>query len=397
MVQRINTPIRPIKYFISALVFSGTMLLSTVVVAVDAPIKVGVLLPYTGTYAPLGEAITNGLKLAIEENGNKLGGRDVEFIIVDSEAKPAKAPQNMSKLVIGDQVDFVIGPVHSGVAKGMIKIAREEGTITIIPNAGLNVATRQLCSENIFRTSFSAWQTAYPMGKVAYDRGYRNIVTIAWNYSFGTESLTAFEEGFTAAGGKVSKQILTPFPQVEFQAYLTDIASIKPDAVFAFYGGGGAVKFVKDYAAAGLKKTIPLLGSFLTEGTLSALGESATGVLTTLHYADELDINKDKEFRKAYQNRYSKIADLFAVQGYDAGQLLVQSLDATAGKTSDKKALIAALKAARIDSPRGAWEFSSSHNPIQNIYLREVVNGKNKVISLAATKVEDPGTGCKMK
>ena len=109
------------------------------------------------------------------------------------------------------------------------------------------------------------------------------IATIAWNYSFGKESLEAFEEGFKAAGGEVVKQILTPFPKVEFQAYLTEIASLKPDAVFAFYAGGGAVKFVKDYNAAGLKKSIPLLGSgFMTDGTLTAQGEAAEGVLTTL-------------------------------------------------------------------------------------------------------------------
>jgi branched-chain amino acid transport system substrate-binding protein len=58
---------------------------------------------------------------------------------------------------------------------------------------------------------------------------------------------------------------------VEFQALLTEIASIKPDAVVAFFAGGGAVKFVKDYQAAGLKGKIPLYGSgFLTDGTLEA-------------------------------------------------------------------------------------------------------------------------------
>jgi branched-chain amino acid transport system substrate-binding protein len=364
--------------------------------AADA-VKVGVLLPYTGTFARLGEAIVNGMKQAISENGNKLGGREVEYVIVDSEAKPGKAPQNMYKLVIGENVDFVVGPVHSGVAMGMIKVAREEGTLTIIPNAGLNAATRQFCAPNIFRTSFSAWQTSYPMGQAAYDMGYREIVTIAWNYSFGKESLSAFEEGFKKAGGKVVKKLLTPFPKVEFQAYLTEIASIKPDAVFAFYAGGGAVKFVKDYAAAGLKSSVPLLGSgFLTDGTLKAQGDAASGVVTTLHYADGLDVAKDREFRATYQKAWGTSADIYAVQGYDAGQLLVQALSATNGDTSDKKALIKAMEAAQISSPRGAWTFSKAHNPAQNVYLRKVIDGKNKAIKTAATALADPATGCRM-
>ncbi|NVK19497.1 MAG: ABC transporter substrate-binding protein [Methylocystaceae bacterium] len=360
-------------------------------------VKLGLMLPYTGTYAALGEAITNGIELAIEENGGKLGGRSVNLMRLDSEAKPGKAPQNMNRLVNGEGADVIIGPVHSGVAMGMIKIARQEGAITIIPNAGLNAATRQFCAPNIFRTSFSAWQTAYPMGKMAYDRGYRKIATIAWNYSFGKESLEAFEEGFKAAGGEIVKQFLTPFPKVEFQAYLTEIASLKPDAVFAFYAGGGAVKFVKDYDAAGIKNAIPLLGSgFMTDGTLDAQGPAAEGVMTTLHYAASLDNPKNKSFQKAYQDTYGKAADIYAVQGYDAGQMLVQALDAVKGNTSDKDALIKALAAVKIDSPRGPWHFSKAHNPVQNMYLREVKNGHNVVVQVAAEAVDDPATGCVM-
>lgn len=366
------------------------------VMAADA-VKVGLLLPYTGTYARLGEAITNGLKLAIEEQGGKLGGREVEYVVVDTEANPGKAPENTNKLIVGEGVDFIVGPVHSGVAMGMLKVAREEGTITIIANAGLNAATRQLCAPNIFRTSFSAWQTAYPMGKVAVERGYQNVVTIAWNYAFGTESLEGFEEGFTEAGGTVVKQILTPFPEVEFQSYLTEIASLEPDAVFAFYAGGGAAKFVKDYAAAGLNESIPLLGAgFVTDGVLEAQGDAAEGVLTVLHYGDNLDNPVDRKFRENYKANYGEEPDVYAVQGYDSGLLLVQALDAVNGDTSDQEAVIAAMEQAEIDSPRGKFTFSKAHHPVQNIYLREATGGVNQVIGVAAEALADPGTGCPM-
>ena len=382
----------------SCLAFIGTLGVAISATAIVAePVKVGLMLPYTGTFAGLGEAITNGLNLALEENGNKLGGREINIIRLDSEAKPGKAPQNMNQLVVGENSDFIIGPVHSGVAMGMIKVARQEGAIMIIPNAGLNAATRQLCAPNIFRTSFSAWQTSYPMGRMAYDMGYRKIATMAWNYSFGKESLSAFEEAFTAAGGEVVKQFLTPFPKVEFQSYLTEIASIKPDAVFAFYAGGGAVKFVKDYAAAGIKKSIPLLGSgFVTDGTLTAQGKSAEGVKTTLHYAASLDNLTNKAFQKAYIKAYGKPADIYAVQGYDTGKMLIQAMASLKGNVENRAEVIKALEAVKIDSPRGHWSFSKSHNPIQNLYLREVVNGQNKVIKVAATALEDPAIGCSM-
>ena len=214
----------------------------------QAKVKVGLLLPYTGTYAALGHNITDAMKLGFAEAGNKLGGREFEIIQVDSEADPAKAAANTNKLIVGAKVDFLSGPVHSGVAMAMAKIAREEGTITIVSNAGANAVTREMCGSNIFRTSFSNWQVCYPMGIEMARRGLKRVASVTWNYAAGKEMIGAFREGFEKGGGSVTKEILVPFPNVEFQANLTEIASLQPDAVFAFFAGAGAVKFVKDYA-----------------------------------------------------------------------------------------------------------------------------------------------------
>src|SRR5712692_8895634 len=295
-------------------------------------IRVGLMLPYTGTYAQLGVAITNGFKLAVTERGGKLGGRELEYFSVDDESEPAKAPENTNKLVQRDKADVLIGTVHSGVALGMVKIARETGTLLIIPNAGAAAATGELCAPNIFRTSFTNWQTGYPMGKVVADRGLKSVVTITWKYAAGEESAGGFSEGFTKAGGKVMKELWVPFPQVEFQALLTQIASLKPDAVYTFFAGAGAVKFVKDYAAAGLKGKIPLFGSgFLTDGVLEAQGEAAQGLETTLHYGDGLDTPRNKSFRQAYSKANKGEPDVYAVQGYDTGLLLAAGLEAVRG------------------------------------------------------------------
>ncbi len=360
-----------------------------------AKIRVGVLLPYSGTYAALGHNITDAMKLAFAAAGNKLGGRDIDLVQVDSEADPAKAPANTNKLIVGEKVDFLTGPVHSGVAMAMVKIAREEGTITIVSNAGANAVTREMCAVNVFRTSFSNWQTCYPMGAEMARRGLKRVASVTWNYAAGKEMIGAFREGFEKAGGAVAKEILVPFPNVEFQANLTEIAALKPDAVFAFFAGGGAVKFVKDYAESGLKARIPLYGAgFLTDGTLPAQGAAAEGVLTTLHYADGLDLPANKRFREAFKKATGRDADVYAVQGYDTAQLLIQSMDKVQGDTRATKALIAAMEGVQFDSPRGSWKFSRSHNPVQDIYLREVKNGDNAVIGVAQKAVADPGTGC---
>jgi branched-chain amino acid transport system substrate-binding protein len=360
-------------------------------------LKVGLMLPYSGTYAALGTAIENGFKLYVAEQGGKLGGREIEYFKVDDESEPSKATDNVGKLIKRDAVDVIVGTVHSGVAMAMAKAAKDSGTLLIIPNAGAVAVTGPMCAENIFRSSFSNWQPGYAMGEVAAKKGMKKAVTITWKYAAGDESVGGFKEAFEKGGGQVVKELSLPFPNVEFQPLLTEIASIKPDVVYTFFAGGGAVKFVKDYAAAGLKKTIPLYGAgFITDGTLEAQGADADGLLTTLHYGDGLDNPKDKAFRASYEKSYKIAPDVYAVQGYDAAQMLAIGLNATHGDVAKKAEFAKAVTAAKIDSPRGAFTIGASHNPVQDMYLRQVIGKENKVIGIAVKALADPGTGCRM-
>ncbi len=376
---------------------STGLLLPSLATAQSNKIRVGLMLPYTGTFAQLGVAIENGFRMALAEQGGKLGGREVEFFKVDDESEPSKGVENATKLVQRDKVDVLVGTVHSGVQMGIQKVARESGVLSLIPNAGVHAATRALCAPNVFRTSFSNSQPTRALGKVMMDKGHKKTVWITWNYAAGAEAFEGFKEGYTAAGGTIIKELGLPFPNVEFQALLTEIAALKPDAVACFFAGGGAAKFIKDYAAAGLKDKIPLYGSgFLTEGVLEAAGPSADGIITTMHYSDSLDTARNKAFRKAYAIAYKAQPDVYAVQGYDTGLLLVQGANAVKGDLTNKAVLYAAMENARIDSPRGAWTMSKSHNPVQDIYTRRVENKENKVIGVAAKALADSGAGCKM-
>lgn len=360
-------------------------------------VKVGLMLPYTGTYAALGNAITNGFKQYVAENGGKLGGREVEYAVVNDESNPAKATENAKKLVSREKVNVLVGTVPSGVALAMAKVARDTKTLMIIPNAGANDLTGPLCSPYVFRSSFSAWQPSYAMGEALAKKGVKSVATVTWKYSFGEESVAGFKEAFEKGGGKVVKEMTLPFPNVEFQPFLTEIASAKPDAVFVFFAGAGAAKFVSDYAAAGLKNSIPLYGpGFLTDGNLAAMGGAGEGLMTTLHYADGLTTEKDKAFRTQYAERYKIQPDVYAVQGYDAAQMYEAGLKAAGGDPAKQEAVIKGMEAAKIDSPRGAFTLSKAHNPVQDIYMREVKGDQNVVIEVVSKGLEDPARGCKL-
>ena len=366
--------------------------------AQQAKLKVGLMLPATGTFAALGTAIENGFRLYVDEQGGKLAGREIEFVRVDDESDPSKATDNVNKLIKRDNVDVIVGTVHSGVALAMARAVRESGTPLIVPNAGADAITGPLCAANIVRSSFSNWQPGFASGVMAAQKGYKRAVTIYWNYAAGQESAKGFTEAFEKGGGKVIKELTLPFPNVEFQALLTEIAAQKPDVVFAFFAGAGAAKFVKDYDAAGLRRSTPLIGSgFLTDGVLEAQGASAQGLQTALHYADGLNTPRDNKFRAAYAVRYKLQPDVYAVQGYDAAQILAAGLNAVKGDVKNRDAMLSAMRRASIDSPRGKYTLAAAGNPVQDFYIREAKGRDNAMTGIAVKVLPDPARGCNLR
>jgi branched-chain amino acid transport system substrate-binding protein len=368
---------------------------TTFAIAQARPLKVGLMLPYSGTFAKLGENITFAVEMLIAEKGGKLGGREVQIVKLDDESKPENGPQNAERLVKRDNVDVLIGTVHSGVQMGIHKVVRETGTLCIVPNAGANAVTRELCAKNVFRTSFTNWQPAHGMGLALGKRGVKKAAWITWDYAAGAESGAGFREGLEKHGGQVVKTLTLKFPETNFQPLLAQIPDLGVEVVGSFFAGGGAVQFVKEYKAAGIK--VPLCGSgFLTEGTLQAQGEAAEGIETSLHYGDGLDTPRNKAFRDAFKAKAGRDADVYAVQGYDAAQLLAIGLEAVKGNMDDEAGLYKAMRAAKIDSPRGPVTISPSQDVVHNMYLRRAEKGENKVIGIAAEALADPGTGCKL-
>ncbi|MFV0295817.1 MAG: ABC transporter substrate-binding protein [Hyphomicrobiaceae bacterium] len=368
---------------------------TTFAIARTRPLKLGLMLPYSGTYAKLGENITIAVEMLIAEHMGKLGHREIEIIKLDDESKPALAQQNAERLIKRDGADVIIGTVHSGVQMGIHKVVRETGTLNIIPNAGADAITRSLCARNVFRTSFTNWQPAHGMGLELARRGVKKAAWISWDYAAGNEAGEGFRQGLETGGGKVVKNLTLKFPETNFQPLLAQIPDLGVEYVGAFFAGGGAVQFVKEYKAAGIK--VPLVGSgFLTEGVLGAQGDAAEGIETALHYGDGITNAMNLGFRKSFREKAGREADVYAVQGYDAAQLLAHGLWATKGNIDDEARLYKAMRSAALDSPRGPITISSSQNVTQNIYLRRATGGQNKVVGIAAPHLADPGTGCKL-
>ncbi len=322
--------------------------------AQGAPLKVGLVLPYTGVYAVLGESITQGMELVFARENWTVAGRKIEMIKEDDEMKPPVGVRKTEKLIDSDKVDILTGPVHSGILMGMRDKVHDSKTILIVSNAGADAISRERCSRWIFRTSFSNWQPNQPMGGWVAKNVSKDVFLIAPNYQAGKDQLDAFKETFVPAGGKIVGEDYPKLGETDYAPYLTKIRQSGAKAVYAFFSGTDAVNFVKQFDQFGLKPTVKLTGAgFLTEpDVLPAQGKSALGVITGHFYTPLLDNPVNQRFVKDFREKFAgKMPDGFACQGYDTAEVIVRALKAVNGNTQDKDKLVDVIAKVGVRQP----------------------------------------------
>lgn len=346
-------------------------------------VKLGLLVPLSGVYAPIGEDMRNGFQLYLDQHGGKLGGRTVEVVTADEGDGPQTGVPAAQKLVTQDQAGAVVGVVNSATALGLRDFFHESKKPLIIANAGANDITGARKSDYVWRTSFANGKVSAALGGAVAKEVKGSVYLIAADYAAGKEMVAGFRKTFEAAGGKVAGEKYTPFGKTQdFQPFLSAIRGSGAEAVFSFYAGAEAVSFVKQYRQFGLAEKTALYGTgFLTEGgVLDAQGEAAAGVKTSLHYSTELDTPRNKEFVAAYRKAFDEAPTVYAVQGYDTAAVLDKALANAPSGSGDE--LVKALGGVgAVDSPRGSWSFDADHDPQQTYYLREVRSSGGSIVN----------------
>ena len=248
---------------------------------------------------------------------------------------------------------MLTGTVHSGVAMAMVKIAREDGMPTIVPNAGADVITRAMCAENVFRTSFGNGQIGLATGDAMIKAGHKKAVTVTWKYAAGEEMVNGFKKSFTAGKGEILKDITLAVPRRRIPVGARRDRVAEARCVYAFFAGGGALKFIKDYAAA--KLGIPLWGpGFLTDGVEPAAGPAGNGIKTVLHYVGDLDNPENKAFVKGVQGRLQDSAGRLRGAGLGRDAVAQIGLKAVGGDVAKRKEMYAAMAEAIVQQPARA-------------------------------------------
>ncbi|MGH7389360.1 MAG: ABC transporter substrate-binding protein [Candidatus Rokuibacteriota bacterium] len=357
------------------------------------PVKIGVLLPYTGPLSVQGNDATRGLELYLARSGGRAGGRQLQLLKEDTEAKPDVGLTKVKKLVERDRVDFLVGPVNSVVALAIRNYVHEQGTPLVVPVAFTRVLTAPpLVSPAIFRVVETSDQANYPMGAwMMKHTRYRKVVVMATDFVAGHHAVEAFMAGFRAAGGEIVKEIFAPLGTPDFAPYLAQAGAQNADAVYAFFPGADAIRFVKQWKEFGLGERMGLTGhNVLTDDTiLPALSDAALGILTIGGYTAVLDTPENKAFVRDYEQAYKGWPTRYSEAGWVSAALVSAAVEALQGDLGDRTRVREALRAAlpKIKAPAGPMTFDQHRQVIRPIYIMQTEKQGGRIVNAIRERI----------
>jgi branched-chain amino acid transport system substrate-binding protein len=343
----------------------------------NRPVKIGIMAPYVGVYTKLGRDLDNGFRFGLEEIGYQAGGRKIEIVTEDTEAKPELGPTKARKLIENEKVDLIAGIIHSGVALSIRDIVVNNKVPLVITNAGEPSLTGKLKSPYVFRVSFSNGQADMVGGWYAYNKlGYKRVILIAPDFSAGYQKADGFKKYFTASGGQIVDEIYAPLGTTDFGPYLTKVAAKAKsiDAVWMFFAGSGCIRLITQYQEYGLKGSVPLfvIGDTVDEVVLPSMKDAALGIKNYLHYSDMLNTPENQKFVKAYYAKYKDYPSIYAEQAYVGAKAIAMALNEIKGNIENKDAFLAAMRKVKFNAPRGPFSFDADQNAIIPVFIREV-------------------------
>lgn len=367
--------------------------LAALAASAQAEVKVGMITTLSGGGASLGIDTRDGFLLAMQ----KAGRDDVEVIVEDDQQKPDVAVQIADKMIQSEKIDILTGIVWSNLAMAVVPAATAQGKFYLSTNAAPAQLAGKGCNPNYFAVSYQNDNLHEAAGAYAKSEGFTKPFIMAPNYPAGQDSLNGFKRFY---GGELAGEVYTKLGQTDYASEIAQIRASGADSIFFFLPGGMGISFLKQFADSGVD--LPVMGPAFSfdQNILQAVGDAALGVKNGSNWSKDLDNEANAAFVSGFEEAYGRLPSLYAAYGYDTANLLLSALDKA--EPSDAEAFRAALKEAAFDSVRGDFSFDTNQHPIQDIYIREVIQeGDVFTNKIVATALEDRSSAyveeCSMK
>src|SRR5947209_5149166 len=355
-------------------------------------IKIGIILPYSGQFADGATQMDNAIKLYVQQNGDTVAGKKLEFIRKDTGGiAPDVAKRLAQELIVRDKVDILAGFLLTPNALSAGDVSAEAKKFMVVMNAATSIITTK--SPYMVRTSLTTPQVNSSLGTWAYKTGIRKVYTMVSDFGPGIDAEGAFSKAFKEAGGEIIGTVKTAVANPDFSAYVQRAKDLNPESIYVFVPGGAQpAAFGKAMAERGIDpKKIKVLGQgeITDDSALKGMGDSALGIITAFHYDPNHDSAMNKKFVADFNAAYRRNPDFFSAGGWDGMHAIYAALKKTNGDTDGEK-LISAVKGMAWESPRGPISIDSDAREIvQTVYIRRVEKVGGKIVNVEFDKVEN--------
>ncbi len=343
--------------------------------AQQPPIKIGAILPLTGSGASYGVWMKGGTEIATEEinAGGGIMGRKLQVIYEDHAADASKAVNAMQRLVEVEKVPFTLTSYSSPTLAIQPIGARDKVVMMNGGGQSDNLANKEYLYNNIPVVSnevavMSDWLTK--------DKKFKAVVMIVANDEAGRNSAKSFRERFTAGGGRVLGEEQVALDGNDFRAQLAKLKAAGGDLLFiSSYGRNVAI--IADQARE-IGMTIPMAATSwaLIPEVLKSKG--AQGMLMT-----KLPYNPDSAFARKFKDKYKTDAGFFAVQYYSATKIFAKAAEEamkTHGGRLDGEGIKNAIESIKaFDTVAGKLVFQPNHAAVMDIEAGVLKDGKVQV------------------
>ncbi len=355
------------------------------------PVKIGLIMPYSGQFADASLQMDNAIKLYVQKNGDTVAGRKLEFVRRDTGGAPDVARRRAQELVVRDNVDILAGFVITPDALAAADVSTEAKKFMVVMNAATAIITTK--SPYMARTSVTLPQNIEVFGTWAYKNGVRRAYTLVSDYGPGMDAEDAFQRAFKDAGGQIVGSVRIPVANPDFYPFLQRVKDSNPQAMFVFIPGGAQpAAFGKALVDLGIDtKKIKVLGQgeISEENALKVMGDAGLGMITAFHYDYNHKSKMNADFVGAYRAAYGRNPDFFSIGGWDGMHLIYEALKKTGGK-ADGESLIAAARGMKWESPRGPISIDpETHDIIQTVYIRRVEKVGGQLVNIEIDKFEN--------
>ncbi len=363
----------------------GLLMTSAVATAQAEEVRIGMITTLSGGGSHLGVDVRDGFMLAIDQAERN----DIEVLIQDDARRPDLAKTLSNEFMQRDEVDIMTGIIWSNLAMAVVPSVVRQGTFYLSPNAGPSALAGRMCHENYFNVAYQNDNLHGAMGAYMREQGFENPLLMAPNYPAGTDALAGFKHLYE---GEVADEIYTQLGQTDYAAEIARIRASDADSLFFFLPGGMGISFMKQWENSGVE--MPVFGAAFSfdETIIKAVGSAAIGAVNTSQWAYDLENAANQAFVEAFRETHERTPTLYAAQGYDTARLILSALETA--HPDDQDAFREALRDADFDSVRGEFRFGPNHHPIQDIHVREVVEGEdgeptNRLVGLAVEDIQD--------